>query len=283
MFRAGRLIPGALLVWCALALAEQAATDSTHLGCSEMEQFMLQARIGTLKSIAKGSTLPKRATLEQGNLRHDAAIQTVDISKDSFETEHGAELNFRDSWKYNVAGYELAKILEFDMVPPYVERSLGGQTGSFSWWVNGAMMEADRVRKKIEPPDQGAWNNQMYSVRVFHELIYDSDPNLTNVLITSDWQIWVIDFTRAFRLMSSLRNPKSVTHCDRKLLVNLRALRRETLKPKLERWLTPQEINGVAARAAKIVALLDQQIAAKGEAAVLYDSPRVGQPCGTGL
>ena len=42
----------------------------------------------------------------------------------------GLELNFRDSWKYNVAGYELAKILELNMVPPYVERKLGGQQAS---------------------------------------------------------------------------------------------------------------------------------------------------------
>jgi hypothetical protein len=27
------------------------------------------------------------------------------------------------------------------------------------------------------------WNNQMYKVRVFDQLVYDDDPNLTNVLI----------------------------------------------------------------------------------------------------
>jgi hypothetical protein len=277
------MLPGALLFWSGLLLAQQPATPPAHLGCAGIEQFMRQARLGTLKSIGKGSTLPRRATLELENFSHDVAIQTVDISKDSFETDHGAELNFRDSWKYNVAGYELAKILELDMVPPYVERSLGGQAGSFSWWVNNAIMESDRVRKKIEPPDPSAWNNQMYSVRVFHELIYDTDPNLTNVLITPDWQIWVIDFTRAFRTMPTLRNANNLAHCERKLLQNLRGLSKEALKPKLERWLTPREIDAVAARAARIVSLLDQQIAARGEGPVLYDSPRIGKACGTGL
>ena len=40
----------------------------------------------------------------------------------------------------------------------------------------------------------------MYKVRVFDVLVYDTDANLTNVLIGEDWKIWRVDFTRAFRL-----------------------------------------------------------------------------------
>jgi hypothetical protein len=61
------------------------------------------------------------------------------------------------------------------------------------------MDEVDRVQKKITAPDTDKWNEQMYRVRVFDELIYDTDPNLTNVLIGEDWTIWRIDFGRAFR------------------------------------------------------------------------------------
>jgi hypothetical protein len=256
------------------------ASDRT---CAQMEQFLRKGRIGTLHEIPKGITLPKRATIEYENEQHDAAIQTIDITKPINETPDGPELNFRDSWKYNVAGYELAKILELNMVPPYVERNAGGQQASFSWWVNDAMMESERVKKKIEPPDQDAWNKQMYAVRVFHELIYDTDPNLTNLLITKDWQIWIIDSTRAFRLMRDLRRPKNLVQCDRKLLARIRGLDKNTLKAKLSRWLTDREIDGLVARAAKITEFFDRQIAAQGEAAVLYDLPRASQACGVGL
>ena len=43
------------------------------------------------------------------------------------------------------------------------------------------------------------------------------------------------------------------------------------------------EIDGLLARRDKIVAFFDKEIAAKGEAAVLFDLPRSGQPCGVGL
>ena len=45
------------------------------------------------------------------------------------------------------------------------------------------MDEVERVKKQIRPPNLDAWNKQMYTVRVFDELIYDTDANLTNVLI----------------------------------------------------------------------------------------------------
>ena len=276
----GAIRPVALALGLALAGCAQESPGRT---CAQMEQFLRKGRIGTLHDIPKGSTLPKRAAIEYDGATHDAAIQTVDVTKPVNETADGPELNFRDSWKYNVAGYELAKMIELNMVPPYVERNAGGQAGSFSWWVNDAMMEAERLRKKIDPPDQDAWNKQIYAVRVFHELIYDTDPNMTNLLITKDWQIWIIDFTRAFRMMKDLRNAKNLTQCDRKMLARIRGLDKNSLKPKLSRWLTGPEIDGLAARAAKIAEHFDREIASHGEAAVLYDLPRASQACGVGL
>jgi len=253
--------------------------------CAEMEEFLRSGKITSEHSISKGVTAPKRLTLEYNGVTHDAAVQTVNISKASFQTIHGTELNFKDYWAYNVAGYELAKILELNMVPPYVERKIGGQSAALSWWVDTMMMEFDRHEKKMPVPDQemDAWNKQMYAVRVWHELIYDTDPNLTNLLITKDWQLWIIDFTRAFRLNKDLRQPKDLVQCDRRLLAKIRGLDKDQLKEKLSRWLTKSEIDALAARAVKITQFFDKQVADKGEGAVLYDFPRTQQPCGTGL
>jgi len=248
-----------------------------------MEEFLQKGKVVSQRATSKGVTLPKRATLEYDGEKHDAAIQSVDISKESFETARGMEQNFRDFWGYNVAGYELSKIVQLNMVPPHVERKMGGQAAAFSWWVDDTMMELDRLKKKIEPPDQDAWNKQMYAARVFHELIYDTDPNLTNALITKDWQVWIIDFTRAFRLMKDIAQIKSLVQCDRKLLANIRSLDKGILKAKLSRWLSLREIDGVMARSVKITEFFDHQVKAKGEAAVLYDFPRTSQACGTGL
>ena len=49
------------------------------------------------------------------------------------------------------------------------------------------------------------------------------------------------------------------------------------------RYLTAAGINALLARRDKIVEFLDQAIARQSQAAVLFDLPRVGEPCGAGL
>ena len=271
----------ALALVCVLFSWPPASAQS--LTCSQIEEFLRLGKIGQQKNIPKGITLPTRATLEYNGVQHDAAVQTVNIAKPSFQTTKGTELNFKDYWGYNVAGYELAKILELNMVPPYVARKVHGQDASVSWWVNDSMMEIDRKNRHMEPPDLDSWNKQMYAVRVWHQLIYDTDPNLTNILISKDWQIWIIDCSRAFRLSKDLRDPKDLVQCDRRLLAKLRTLDKDMLKEKLSHWLTNSEIQALAVRAVKIVDFFDKETAAKGEGAVLYDIPRTSQACGTGL
>lgn len=262
---------------------ETASQPARAFTCDEIETFLKTAKIGRQREIPIGVTLPLRATLDNGTLRHDAAIQTADIREASYTTARGTELNFRDTWKFNVAGYELAKLLQLNMVPPYVERRVNGGPASLSWWVNDTMMESDRVQKKLTPPDVASWNDQTQAARLFRELIGDYDFNMTNTLITKDWRVWLIDFSRAFRLAKTLQFPNEVTRIDRKLLENLRALSRDTLQRKVGGWLAKGEIDAVIARRDALVVILDQQIAAKGEAAVLYDLPRVKEACGTGL
>lgn len=248
-----------------------------------MERFLKTAKMVSLKDLPVGVTIPQRATLTDGRVTHDAAIQFVDERKLFFQGSHTTEVNFRDSWKFNVAGYELAKMLRLNMVPPYVERTIDGRDASVSWWISDAMMERDRYQRKIAPPDPRSWNHEMYAIRVFHQLIHDSDPNLTNLLITKDWRIWMIDFTRAFRWVTQLQKPKELVGIDRELLRRLRELNAEGLHRHLGGWLGKVEIDAIVARRDLLVKHFDELIASRGEAVVLYDLPRTSEPCGTGL
>jgi hypothetical protein len=119
----------------------------------------------------------------------------------------------------------------------------------------------------------------MYKKRIFAELVYDTDQNLTNVLISEDWRLWMIDFTRAFRLRKDLLNRKNITDskCERKLLEKLRQLDRKELAANTRyrdrEYLTKGEIDAVMARRDKIVEIITDLIAKKGEKEVLYDDP----------
>ena len=254
---------------------ETQASSPPKLSRAAMEEFLSNAKVVQRRNLSTGITNSQRATLDDGNLKHDAHIQTVDIQKATYQTATRTEFNFRDSYKFNMAAYELDKLLELNMVPVSVERKVGGNMAAVTWWVDDALMtELDRHKKKMEPPDLKTWNPQMYVCRVFDQLIYNTDRNLGNLVITKDWKIWMIDHTRAFRTMKDLPASANLVQCDRKMLAKLRGLNKDVLTKGLERYLTSIQIDGLLARRDKIVSFFDEQIAKKGEAAVLFDLDR---------
>lgn len=248
------------------------AADEPNLSKDQIKQFLLTAKVIANHSAKKGVTNTLRLTLSDGTLTHDASFQPIDEHKRIMQFSDGhTEIGFVDSYKYNVAAYVLAELVGFDdMMPVYVERKYQGQDGSLSWWLPVKMDEKERVQRKLEVPDADKWNNQMYKVRVFDELVYDNDPNLTNVLIGEDWQIWRIDFSRAFRLQKDLKDYKNLVKCDRQLFEKLKALDAKEFAQKEKPYLTGDEIKGVIARRDKIVAQFEKMIAEKGEKEVLY-------------
>ena len=110
----------------------------------------------------------------------------------------------------------------------------------------------------------------MYRIRIFDELVYDSDPNLTNVLIGEDWKIWRVDFSRAFRLSKDLKSTKNLVQCDRQFFEKLKTLDGNELERRTKDYLTKLELQGVMARRDKIVAYFQKLIAEKSESKVLY-------------
>jgi hypothetical protein len=277
------------LIASAILLSSQASAGQTataSLTREQIREFLLTAKIVKSKSIPTGVTRPVRLTLSDGTLTHDAAFSTVDEHRNIERFSSGrVELDFVDSYKYSLAAYKLAELLGLDgMMPVHVERAWEGRKGALAWWVDAAQMtEGERLKKKIEVPNPSKWNEQMYRMRVFSQLVADTDRNVGNILIDADWTLWMIDFTRAFRPARTLQYPDEVMRADRTLLANLRALNRETLRANVGKWLENNLIDAVLARRDVLVGLLDKEIAAKGEAAVLYDLPRVTEPCGTGL
>jgi hypothetical protein len=249
-----------------------ASADEPALTKDQIMEFLQTAEIVKSKDAPKGVTGTFRLTLSNGTITHDASFQSIDERKAQKKFSDGrVEFNFVDSYKYNIAAYRLAEMLGLDsMLPVYVERKWRGQTGSLSWWLPVKMDEAQRMEKKLQAPDTDKWNDQMFRVRVFDELVYDTDPNLTNVLIGDDWTVWRIDFTRAFRAIKNLREPKNLVKCDRQLLEKMKALNGGELAEKTKGYLTKDEVNAVMARRDKIVADFQAKIAAKGEADVLY-------------
>jgi len=219
-----------------------------------------------------GITNTLRLTLTDGTITHDAHFQPIDEHAVLQPKANGrTEVNIVDSYRYNIAAYELAAMLGLDdMVPVYVQRKYEGKMGSFGWWLPVKMDEANRVKQKIPVPDPDTWNKQMYRVRVLDQLVYDTDPNLTNVLIGEDWKIYRIDFSRAFRLYKNLQSTNDLVQCDRQLFTKLKVLDGNELAARTKGFLNKQEIQAVMARRDKIVDHFQKLIAQAGENQVLY-------------
>jgi len=237
-----------------------------------MKDFLVKAQVTKSTQSKKGITNPYHLTLSDGTTTHDASFQSVDEHKQRMEFDDGhVELDFVDSYKYNIAAYQLAELLGIeDMMPVYVERKYQGRTGSLSWWLPVKMDEGERLKQKVSSPDPLSWNKQMYRIRVFDALVYDTDPNLTNVLIGDDWRIYRVDFSRSFRLFKDVKNPKDLVQCDRKLFEKLKTLDIDEVTQRTKGYLSKAEVQAVMARRDKIVATFQKLISEQGESKVLY-------------
>jgi hypothetical protein len=253
-----------------------AAAPAPQLTAEQMKHFLKNAKVIRSRTTNKGVTAPKRVTLTDGVITHDAIFQSVDEKKTVASLGGGGrqaktELNFVDSYRYNLAAYALAELLGLDyMMPVYVERRWAGTVGSIGWWVTTLMDESDRLKKKIQPPNPAEWNNQMYRMRVFTALVRDTDRNLTNVLITPEWKVFMIDFTRGFRLQPELMYNKDLARMDRALWGKLQALDRTAVKTAMGEWLTNGEIDAMMKRRELLVAHFSKLIAESSEDKVLY-------------
>ena len=237
----------------AVAPAPSAPSDA------EIEKFLKEAKVGRTKSAGKGVTNSLRATLTDGTLTHDAQIQVIDEKKTTGPSAKGTELNFRDSWAFNVAAYRIDRLIGLNLVPVSVERDWRGKTGAYTWWIDDVMMdEGDRLKKKVQPPNPSKWNETMQMVRIFDQLILNVDRNMGNLLITKDWNVWAIDHTRAFRLHKTLPKPENVTRCDRRVLEGLKALNSSVLEREVGKYLTGWEREALLAHRDAIVAIIEK-------------------------
>jgi hypothetical protein len=269
--RVGRsLCFGFLLLTATWAAAQKGGAGQVFQG-SNIEDLLKNGKIMGMKGLPEGVTLPQKATLEFNGETHYGVWKTIDEGPvPSKQLDGGLELQFQDSWRTEVAAYELDKLIGFGMVPATVPRTYSGKQGSMQFFVDSVMTETTRYQKKMQPPNQATWNQQIAKIRLWDNLIYNTDRNLGNLLITSDWQIRVIDHSRTFRPFEQLKDPKQLTMFSRTLLASIKKLDEPMLQEHLGKYLSPAQIHGVLKRRDAIIALADKMAKEQGAGAVLY-------------
>jgi hypothetical protein len=107
-------------------------------------------------------------------------------------------------------------------------------------------------------------------VRLFRNLIYNTDRHLNNILITKDFEIPLIDHSRSFRPFDTLKTPKDLTRFSKSLLSGIQKLEEKDLTARVGNLLTPDQIRTLIKRRDAILALAKRTVEQKGEAAVRY-------------
>ena len=106
-----------------LAAGSSLAAQGPTLSKEQMRQFLLTAEIVDSAPIGTRVTRPWRLTLSDGTITHAAAFQSVDEREVRQRLGRRVELNFVDSYRYNIAAFGLAELLGLDdMMPVTVER-----------------------------------------------------------------------------------------------------------------------------------------------------------------
>ena len=263
---------GYVLLGALLASAPAARVQVPALTTPQMREFLRTADVIVAEQSDIGVTQPWRLTLSDGTLTHDASFQSVDERETVARLGRSRELNFVDSYRYNIAAYRLAELVDLGhMIPVTVEREWNGQTGALSWWIDDVMFdEATRLEERRRPDDVAAWSVQLGRMSIFAELVHDTDRNKTNVLYTRDWTLFMIDFSRAFRVWDELQQPNDVRRIERSFFERLKTLSAAEVKRATGPHLTDGEVDGVLTRRDRLIDHFQQLIDQRGEQAVLY-------------
>lgn len=260
-----------------LAIAGVPSTEAEVVGLpltgEEAVEFLLTAEVlGKPKRFdSVAITEPVVVMLTDGTRTLRAIFKDEDTYHMIFRFADGRVLTrVYDSYKHEIAAYELDVLLELDIVPPCVERTIRGEIGSLCLWVENAMTEAARKKKRIRPPDVDDWNCQMFTIRFFHQLIWDPDyNNIRNTLVDTNFKLYKVDSSMTFRTDPELRNEKSLTRFSRLVLANLESLERGEVEARLGPWLNSKQLDALWARRARLLELAKEPIAARCEVPVL--------------
>lgn len=238
----------------------------------EIKEFLLTAEVVDIEPIGIGITDPERVTLEKGGVRAHAAFRYVDRLHGRGRVRGRLIVDLRDSFRFEPAAYELARLLGMDNVPPAVQRRIGHRDGTLQMWVYSSLMETDRVEQRLNPPNSLRWARQRHLMILFDGLIGNTDRNAGNVLIDGNWNVWLIDHTRAFYPRARYERLEGIAFVERTFWDRLRGLNREQLDEVLRGHISGVQIGRILERREHLVEIIEALIVERGEEAVLYDA-----------
>jgi hypothetical protein len=241
----------------ALLVVSLPQSQSTPVVCSnvwqnrtaEFEEYLRTAKVEKIADIPVGVMRPRRAYLAPGGLAMSFAWKPI---------PPGVQNGYFESYKSEIAAYELDKLLGLNMVPVIVERRVNNDLGAAVMWIEGV-----RSWESVLPlPKPATWGFQLARMKMFDDLISNSDRNKGNLLVDADWHIFLIDHSRAF--VTDMKLPHELQNIDRKLWERMLALDEAGLKTTMGAWLDSRQIQALIRRRDAMKKKIDALVAKNG-------------------
>jgi len=240
---------------------------------SQWEDFLKTAEIIEFRDVGEGVTKPIWLTLKKGEVTR----------KGVWKNPKGIQKGFLEGWQYEIAAYEMDKLLELNMIPPTVEREFKGKTGSLQLAIDKQYSELEIFEEKIKFPKDKSDNrsNTNYITRVFDCLIANDDRTQQNILYNTDWRTILIDHSRAFRstneyttnLMygkNGLKGALLIRRLPRSFVEKLKALTLENIQEAVGSYLKKKEVKAILMRKELLLKEIEEMIQEAGEDNFLY-------------
>jgi hypothetical protein len=233
------------------------------LSPKEIKAFLKTGPIVSVKKDATiGRTMPWKITLDDGQTKLQGMFKRVHAPRPDPAV---------DSYKYELAAYELSQLLGLEIIPPTVEREIEGIKGSLQYFVPGCISETDRERLLLQPPDLKAFLGRLDEIKVFEALVNDTCLDKADILIQQPgWNVYRVDFAEAFAPTPGLAADCPITRCPRRLFEHLQNTARQIIESKLRPYLSEDEIGTIFDRKKRIIARLEGLMKTEGERNVLY-------------
>ncbi len=232
---------------------------------AEYEQFLKTAAVTSIKEVPVGVTRPSRAYFAPGGLADSMAWKAI---------TPGMKGGFYESYRSEIAAYELDKLLGLQMVPPTVERQVDRVTGAAVLWASPtrSFKEMGGVPGQASSPGPPAarvagWTRQLVRAKMFDNLIANKDPNLGNWLVDGDWHLLLIDHSRSFTTMKTLVH--KMDNIDRQLWDKFLALDESTLQTTVGTWMGKSELRAVLDRRDRMKQEIERMVKQRGESVFL--------------
>ena len=251
--RFGVPVTTALLLTALLSAQEAAPSAKVWEGRhAEYEAFLRTAPFERLEEVPIGVTKPRRGFFAAGGLAASAAWKVL---------PPGRPQGYWENYKSEIAAYELDKVLGLGMVPPAVEKRYKGMLGAAVLWLTDVRGWKD-VERLPRPPN---WDLQVARMKMFDNLIGNADRNAGNLLVDQQWNLYLIDHSRAF--IGDLKLPAEHQRIDGVLWEKFLALDEPSLAP-VQAWVGRGAVRAMLKRRDRMKLVIDDLVKKRTEASV---------------